>query len=46
MHQEIICDLINGLNRGLRKIYDQVWPHQDEPQDLSIISNKQDDSKI
>ena len=46
MHQERICDFINGWTRGLRRVYDQVRPHQDDPHNLSTRSTYQDDSRI
>ena len=46
MHQEIICYLINGWTRELFRMYNQAWPHQDEPQYLSTGYNYQDDSRI
>ena len=46
MHQEIIYNSINGWNRGLLSIYDQAWPHQDDPKDFSTRSNYQAESII
>ena len=39
MHQEIISDSINGWIIALSRMYDQLWPHQDDSQDLSTRSN-------
>ena len=46
MHQEIICNSINGWTRVIHRMYNQAWPHQNYPQYLSTGSNYQDDSRI
>ena len=34
-----MCDLTNGLGKGLRRMYDQMRPHQDDPQYFSTTLN-------
>ena len=31
MHQKVICDSINGWTIGHCRMYNQSWPHQDDP---------------
>ena len=37
---------MNGLTRGLWRMYYQAWYHQYDPQYFSTDSNLQDNSKI